>query len=44
MTRAFTVADEVRVARKLRHGVVALETSVIGQGLPARRTASASSG
>ena len=34
MTRAFTVADEVRVARKLRHGVVALETSVIGQGLP----------
>ena len=35
MTRAFRVADEVRVARKLQHGVVALETSVIGQGLPA---------
>ena len=34
MSRAFKVADEVRVARKLRHGVVALETSVIGQGLP----------
>jgi pseudouridine-5'-phosphate glycosidase len=32
--RAFTVADEVRVARKLRKGVVALETSVVGQGLP----------
>jgi pseudouridylate synthase len=35
VTGAFTVADEVRVARKLRQGVVALETSVIGQGLPA---------
>ena len=34
MSRAFRVADEVRVARKLRNGVVALETSVIGQGLP----------
>jgi len=34
VTRAFTVADEVRVARNLRQGVVALETSVIGQGLP----------
>ena len=34
MTRAFTVADEIRVARKVRTGVVALETSVIGQGLP----------
>ena len=34
VTRAFTVADEVRVSRKLRRGVVALETSVIGQGLP----------
>ena len=37
MTRAFRIADEVRVARKLRNGVVALETSVIGQGLPAPR-------
>lgn len=35
MTRAYRVADEVRVARKTRTGVVALETSVIGQGLPA---------
>ena len=34
MSRAFRVADEVGVARKLRNGVVALETSVIGQGLP----------
>jgi len=34
VTRAFTLADEVRVARNLRQGVVALETSVIGQGLP----------
>ena len=34
MTRPFVVADEVRVARKVRQGVVALETSVIGQGLP----------
>jgi pseudouridine-5'-phosphate glycosidase len=31
---AFRVADEVRVGRELRNGVVALETSVIGQGLP----------
>jgi pseudouridine-5'-phosphate glycosidase len=34
MSQAFTVADEVRLAQKLRDGVVALETSVIGQGLP----------
>lgn len=34
MSRAFRVADEVGVSRKLRNGVVALETSVIGQGLP----------
>ena len=34
VTRAFTIADEIRVARKVRTGVVALETSVIGQGLP----------
>jgi len=34
VSRAFRVADEVGVARKLRNGVVALETSVIGQGLP----------
>jgi pseudouridylate synthase len=34
VSRAFRVADEVRVAQKLRNGVVALETSVIGQGLP----------
>jgi len=34
VSRAFRVADEVGVSRKLRNGVVALETSVIGQGLP----------
>ena len=34
MTEAFVVADEVRGAQTDGRGVVALETSVIGQGLP----------
>ena len=34
MSPAFTVTDEIRVARDTHTGVVALETSVIGQGLP----------
>jgi pseudouridine-5'-phosphate glycosidase len=34
VTRPFVVSYEVRQARKLHRGVVALETSVIGQGLP----------
>jgi len=34
VTPAFPVADEAREARERRSGVVALETSVIGQGLP----------
>jgi pseudouridylate synthase len=34
VSRAFSVADEVGAARERRNGVVALETSVIGQGLP----------
>ena len=34
MTRPFVVSNEVRLARKLDQGIVALETSVIGQGLP----------
>jgi pseudouridine-5'-phosphate glycosidase len=38
VTRSFVIANEVRLAKKLRRGVVALETSVIGQGLPAPRS------
>jgi pseudouridine-5'-phosphate glycosidase len=34
VSRVIIVADEIRVARKVRQGIVALETSVIGQGLP----------
>jgi pseudouridine-5'-phosphate glycosidase len=37
VTRPFVVSYEVRQARKLHRGVVALETSVIGQGLPVPR-------
>ena len=37
MTRPFIVSNEVRVARRLHQGIVALETSVIGQGLPPPR-------
>jgi pseudouridylate synthase len=37
VTRSFAISNEVRVARKTHRGVVALETSVIGQGLPAPR-------
>ncbi len=37
MSKPFVVSNEVRLARKLHRGVVALETSVIGQGLPAPR-------
>ncbi len=37
MTELFVVADEVRGARSDGCGVVALETSVIGQGLPVPR-------
>jgi pseudouridine-5'-phosphate glycosidase len=35
---AFTISDEVRGAIEQSHGVVALETSVIGQGLPHPRS------
>lgn len=34
MTGALVVSDEVRVSLEEGRGVVALETSVIGQGLP----------
>jgi pseudouridylate synthase len=34
VTRPFVMSNEVRLARKLHRGIVALETSVIGQGLP----------
>jgi pseudouridylate synthase len=34
VTGPFVVSNEVRLARKLHQGIVALETSVIGQGLP----------
>jgi pseudouridine-5'-phosphate glycosidase len=37
VTKPFVVSNEVRLATKLHRGVVALETSVIGQGLPAPR-------
>lgn len=37
MTDAFVVTEEVRAARADGRGVVALETSVIGQGLPLPR-------
>jgi pseudouridine-5'-phosphate glycosidase len=37
MTHAFVVSDEVLAAQADGHGVVALETSVIGQGLPVPR-------
>ncbi len=39
MADAFEVAEEVRAARESGRGVVALETSVIGQGLPVPRNA-----
>jgi pseudouridine-5'-phosphate glycosidase len=38
VTRSFVISNEVRVARKTHRGIVALETSVIGQGLPAPRS------
>ena len=44
MAGSFVVAPEIHAAQREGRGVVALETSVIGQGLPVPRTRSASSG